>query len=123
MDNKNSVKRVILAFLNSAEKYFHTKTIIQEQVKQPRDVYGPMSDRPERWNYKDKRDITANDLESIAKTAVENLDKELYNIIPSTAIHASLGYTIHTYEKSAFQSKIDTTMYNFLYNLIETKLK
>ena len=58
-------KRVVTAYLNSAENYFHTKRVLEDQVKQPRDLYGPENARPERWDYTDVRDIVKFDLDII----------------------------------------------------------
>ena len=119
----DQVKKIVMSFLNSAEGYFHTKRIIEDQVKQPRDLYGPMSDRPERWDYTDVRDITKEDLKNIVGSAMSSLDRELYNIIPSTALNASLQYTIHTLDNGRFQSKINSPTYKILYNVLDSKIK
>jgi len=115
-------KRVVLSFLNSAEGYFHTKRILEDQVKQPRGLYGPMSDRPERWDYTDIRDISKKDLDNILSYAVNSLDKELFNVIPSTALNAALQYAAHTFDRGRFQSKIDAPTYKFLLGILKNKM-
>jgi len=119
----DQVKKIVMSFLNSGEGYFHTKRIIEDQVKQPRNLYGPMSNRPERWDYTDVRDITKDDLKRIVGSAKESLDRELYKIIPSTALNAALQYTIHTFDNGRFQSKINSPTYNILYNVLDSKIK
>lgn len=114
----NRAKRIVLSFLNSAEGYFHTQTIIEDAVKQPRTLYGPMSSIPEGWNYTDIRDITACDLQNILKTALQSIDFELYKIIPSVALNAALQSTIHNLDFGKFQSKINSSKYNFLLNAL-----
>ncbi|MDB4330301.1 hypothetical protein N9948_01120 [bacterium] len=116
-------KRVVQAFLNSAEGYFHKKRVLQDQVKQPRDLYGPMSDRPERWNYKDIRNITKIDLDRILVFALNKLDWELYQIIPSTALNAALQCSIHCLEYGQFQKKIDAKTYIMLLKILALKAK
>ncbi len=115
-------KKVVLSFLNSAEGYFHNKTIVEDSFKQPRNLYGPMSDRPEKWNYTDIRDITKVDLEAIVLFASSILDKELYNIIPSTALNAALQTAIHVFGNGKFQSKIDSNTYEALYKILSIKV-
>lgn len=116
-------KRVVKAFLNSAEGYFHKRRVLQDQVKQPRNLYGPMSDRPERWDYKDVRDITKFDLDRILIFALNKLDWELYNIIPSTALHAALQCAIHSLDYGQFQSKIDAKTYIMLLKVLALRAK
>ena len=116
------VKKIVMAFLNSAEGYFHTHTILQNAVKQPRYVFGPKSDRPEKWDYTDIRDIKANDLDNLIKCASENLDKELYAVIPSVALNAALQGAIHSFDNGRFQSKMDSNKYKFLYEVLATKM-
>jgi hypothetical protein len=116
-------KKIVTSFLNSAEGYFHTKRVIEDQVKQPRNLYGPMSDRPERWNYTDKRDITKEHLKAILVQAKSIIDLDLYQIIPSVALNAALQYVIHTAGNGKFQSKLDSNIYNCLYKLLEAKMK
>ena len=117
----DKAKKVVDAFLNTAEGYFHVKTIIENSVKQPRDTFGPMADRPERWNYTDVRDITVADLNSIIKEASKAIDKDFLKILPNVALHAALQVTIHTLENGKFQSKIDSNKYAALYNVLEKK--
>jgi len=119
----NKAKKVVLAFMNSAERYFHTKRIIEEQVKQPRGVFGPMSDRPERWDYTDIRDITKCDLDNILRFAITQLDQDLYNAIPSVALNAALECAIHNFDKGRFQSKINSQTYIVLYNILKNLIK
>ena len=116
-------KRVVLSFLNSAEGYFHNKTIIEDSFKQPRNLYGPDSYRPERWDYTDIRDINKMDLDNIVSFALSKLDKELYKIIPSTALNAALQCAIHCYDNSRFQSKIDSNIYEALYKILSMKVQ
>ena len=116
-------KRVVLSFLNSAEGYFHNKTIIEDGVKQPRNLYGPMSDRPEKWDYTDIRDITKIDLDNILAYALNQVDKELYQQIPSTALNAALQCAIHCFDNGRFQSKIDSNAYNALYKILSLKVE
>ncbi len=118
----NRARRVVLSFLNSAEGYFHTNTVIEDSVKQPRDLYGPKSDRPERWDYKDIRDITSQDLLKIISHAVSILDSSLFKVIPSTALNAALQTAIHTLDNGQFQSKIDSNYYNFLYKILADRV-
>ena len=115
-------KKIVMSFLNSAEGYFHTKRIIEDQVKQPRNLYGPLSDRPERWDYTDIRDITKEDLKNIVEFARTIVDIDLYKIIPSTALNAALQYAINIMDKGRFQSKFDSCTYNFLYNVLASKM-
>lgn len=117
----SQAKKVVFSFLNSAEGYFHTRRILQNQVKQPRDLYGPMSNRPERWNYTDIRDINKYDLDLIINTALNNVDRELFAKIPKVALNAALQYTIHTLDYGKYQSKIDANAYNFLLNILKMK--
>jgi len=116
-------KKVVLSFLNSAEGYFHNKTILEDSFKQPRDLYGPMSDRSERWDYTDIRDITKLDLDSIINYALKQLDKKLFLIIPSTALNAALQSSIHCCDSHKFQSKIDSKAYDALYQILFQKVK
>lgn len=111
-------KKVVLAFLNSAEGYFHTKTVLEDKVKQPRDLYGPKSDRPERWNYKDIRDFSKQDFENIISCALNCLDFELYNVIPSTALNAALGMAITDFNNGEFDKKIDANTYLMLLKVL-----
>lgn len=116
-------KRVVLSFLNSAEGYFHNKTVIEDSFKQPRNLYGPMSDRPEGWDYTDVRDITKEDLKNIVELSAGILDVPLYKIIPSSALNAALQTVIHTLGNGRFQSKIDSNTYNFLYKILSDKVQ
>ena len=119
----DKTKRVVLSFLNSAEGYFHTRTVVDDSVKQPRDLYGPKSDRPERWDYTDIRDISKGDIYKLLKFAKTLIDKKLFSIIPSTALHAALQTAIQTFDNSRFQSKIDSMLYNFMYGMLFKGLK
>lgn len=121
--NMDISKRVVLSFLNSAEGYFHNKTIIEDSFKQPRNLYGPMSDRPEGWDYTDVRDITKIDLDNILAYASNQLDKELFKIIPSTALNAALQSAIHCYDNGRFQSKLDSNAYEALYKILSLKIQ
>jgi hypothetical protein len=116
-------KRIVISFLNSAEGYFHNKTVIEDAFKQPRNLYGPASDRPEKWDYTDVRDITKEDLKSIIELAAGLLDVQLYKIIPSTALNAALQTVIHTLGNGRFQSKIDSNMYESLYKVLSIKVQ
>ena len=115
-------KSIVLAFLNSAEGYFHTKTVLENSVKQPRGLYGPMSNRPEKWNYTDIRDLTASDLKKIIAVALKDIDKDLFKIIPGVALNASLQSTIHTLDNGKYQSKLDSNLYNFLLSKMSSVL-
>ena len=105
------------------EKKKINKTIIEDSFKQPRNLYGPMSNRPEKWDYKDIRDITKIDLDNILAFALNKLDKELYKIIPSTALNAALQTAIHSFDNGRFQSKIDSNAYNALYKILSLKVQ
>ena len=112
-----------MSFLNSAEGYFHNKTIVEDSYLQPRDLYGPMLDRPPEGNYLDIRDISKIDLDAILAYASNILDKDLYKIIPSTALNAALQCSIHCCFFSKYQSKIDSNAYNALYKILSLKIK
>ena len=116
-------KRVVKAYLNSDEGYFHTKRVLEDQVKQPRDLYGPMNARPERWDYTDIRDITKFDLDLILNKSLNDIDWELYKIIPSTALNAALQASIHTMFRGRYQSKIDSRIYLTLLKVLALKAK
>ena len=111
----NSIFKELIAFVNSAEGYFHKNVILQEKVKHPKDLY-VKDDHPEKWDYSDIRDFTQEDLNKILQTAKQNIDPELFKSIPSAAITAALDFTIHTLDKSKYQKKIDAPIYNFLQN-------
>jgi len=113
-----SSNKVVKSFLNSGEGYFHTKRIIQDQWKQPRALYGPMSCRPEKWDYTDIRDISMDDYDRIIKATVQNIDRELYQKIAHVALKASLDYTIHSLDRGRYQKKIDSPTYNLLYKIL-----
>lgn len=115
-------KKVVLAFLNSAEGYFHTNTVVEPCVKQPSDLYGPVSDRPEKWDYTDVREVSPSDLMNMVNYAASILDKKLFKLIPSTAMGAALQSAIHTFDNSRFQSKIDSNLYNLMYGMLSKKL-
>ena len=115
-------KRVVMAFLDSVEGYFHNKAIIADGIKQPLNLYGPSSNHTEKWNYTDIRDITKEDLKKIVDTAAETLDIPLYKIVQSTALNAALQMTIHTLDNGKFQSKIDSNTYNSLYKILSLKV-
>jgi len=116
-------KKVVLSFLNSAEGYFHNKTIIEDSFKQPRDLYGPENAQPEKGEYTDIRDITKQDLDIIVDYSANNIDLDLYVIIPSTALNASLQSAIHTLFRGKYQSKIDSNAYEALYRILSLKVK
>jgi len=116
-------KRIVQAFLNSAEGYFHKRRIIQDQVKQPRDLYGPENARPERWNYTDIRNITKEDLDIILEYSLTNLDQELYQAVPSVALNTSLQSSIHDLFRGKYQSKIDARTYVSLLKILALKAK
>jgi len=82
-----------------------------------------MSDRPEKWDYKDIRDITKIDLDNILAYASNKIDKELLKIIPSTALNAALQCAIHSYDNGRFQSKMDSNAYNALYKILSLKFQ
>ena len=114
-------KKVVFDFLNSAEGYFHMYAVVEKMFKQPRDLYGPMSDRPEKWDYTDIRDLTREDFKNIIDESLKSLDKELYKKVESVALNAALQNTIHSYELGKFQSKIDARTYNYLLKILELK--
>ena len=111
-------KKVVLAFLNSAEGYFNTKTVLEDQVKRTVDLLPLKGFRPERWNYKDIRDLTKHDFENIISCALNSLDFELYNIIPSTALNASLGMAIADFNNGVYDKKIDANTYLMLLKVL-----
>lgn len=111
-------KKVVLAFLNSAEGYFHTKTVLEDRVKKPIDLLPLKGYRPERWNYKDIRDLTKNDFENIISCALNCLDFDLYNIIPSTALNAALGMAITDFNDGMYDKKIDANTYIMLLKVL-----
>jgi hypothetical protein len=104
-------KKVVLAFLNSAEGYFHTKTVLEDKVKKPIDSCDPRGRSSERWNYLDIRDLSKQDFENIISCALNSLDFELYNIIPSTALNAALGMVIQDFNNGMYDKKIDANTY------------
>lgn len=113
------IHRIVRAYINSAESYFNTKRVIDKRVEHPRGLYGPFSDRPERWDYTDIRDLTKQDFNTIVLAASQNVDWDLFNVIPSTSLKAALDYTIHTFDKGRYASKIDAPTYKCLLNLLE----
>ena len=119
----DKAKKVVKAFLNSAEGYFHTRRVIEDQVKQPRDIYGPQSDRSEKWDYKDIRDMVKQDYDKIIQFSFNNIDWELYSIIPSTALNASLGYAIHSCCYGEYAGKIDSRTYSILLKILALRAK
>ena len=118
----DQIKKITMAFLNSAEGYFSTQQVLEKYWKQPRNTFGPMSDRPEKWDYTDIVDISVKDLQNILIFAERILDQNLVKIIKSTALHAALDYSIYTFDKGRFRSKIDSPTYNFLYNMLNLKV-
>lgn len=119
----SEIINMLMKSLNSAETYFHKDRILEEQVKQPRHVFGPMQDRPEKWDYTDIRDIKDEDLAHLIEETIKNLDKELFKIIPDTAIHAALDFAIGTYDFGRFKSKINAPTYKILCSLLMDQLK
>ncbi len=115
-------RKIVLAFLNSAEGYFHCKRILEDQVKQPRGQFGPLSDRPERWDYTDIRDIKKEDYDNIVNKAVQFIDKDLYKVIPDVALRAALDFAIYTFDKFRFRSKINAPTYELLFNILKSKV-
>lgn len=116
MDKK--VSKIIESFLNSSENYFHVNRIIEERVKVPK----VPCDRPEGWNYKDIRDINFSDFNKIVDDASANVDTDLFNILPDTALKAALDMSIHTLCDSDFQKKIDARSYNNLLEMLKTRM-
>lgn len=111
-------KRIVFKFLHTPRGYFHTKRIIEDSVKQPRDLYGPMSNRDEGWEYKDIRHLDKDDFDKILLGAALLLDKDLYSKIPSAALHAALDQSIWSLGFGKYQSKIDSKTYNTLCKLL-----
>jgi hypothetical protein len=105
-------KRVVAAFLNSAEDYFHDKTIIED---------GSKLCKPCEPDYKEVRDLTKWDYELIVSYALSLLDEKLYAIIPSAALNAALQMSIHSLNNGQFQSKIDAKTYETLLNVLTLK--
>jgi len=110
-------KKIVNSFLNSGEEYFHYKRILSDG-ELPLFFINLLKPK-----YKYIRDLDISDLITILQNSYIHLDKELYRQIPSTAIHASLGMTIWSFKKGIYQSKIDSSLYNILYNILLTKLK
>jgi hypothetical protein len=108
-------KRVVEAFLNSGENYFHKKRILQERVK----VKPPQE--KDGWDYLDIRDITKFDLDNIIACALNCVDEELYTIIPETALNAALGFSIQTLGNGKYQNKIDSKTYDMLLKVLSLK--
>lgn len=107
-------KRVVQAFLNSAEGYFHSQRVLEDRVK------GLPSFR---WNYKDIRDFTPIDFTKIVGIALSKIDMNLYNTIPSTALNSALQCAIHCYENGIYQQKIDAPTYLNLLKILALKAK
>ena len=125
-------KRVVLAFMNSAEGYFNKKRIIEDHSKQQNCLSNPPSkDHPEdkveyhhnKWNYKDIRDIAKVDLDAILSYAVSILDQELYKILPEAALAAALQMSIQSLGDGKFQNKIDAPTYDVLLKILILKSK
>jgi hypothetical protein len=97
-------KKVAQSFLNSSEGYFAKKRILEERVIR-KERY-PES-QTKGWEYKDIRDINKTDLDKILIASLNNIDNELYHILPEAALNASLGFTIGSLFDGAYQSNID----------------
>ena len=109
-------KKVVEKFLNSGEGYFHYKRVLEDgKAKRYLDN---ITTNP----YKYVRNLTKLDIISIIMEARNNLDMDLYNQIPSTALHAALDLAIWSYKNGEYQSKIDSNIYNFLYKVLSGKL-
>ena len=108
-------KKIVKSFLISAEGYFHCRRVLKDgkNLRHLEQLLMP--------NYKKIRDISKNDIMEILLASLVGIDKDLFNKIPSTAIHASLGSTVWSYKKGLFQSKIDSNVYNILYKILEIK--
>ena len=117
----DKAKKVVLSFLNTAEGYFHTKSVVEKMVKQPRDLYGPKSDRPERWDHTDVRDLKKDDIKKILGLAKESLDKDLFKINKDIALNSALQFSIHTLDNGRYQSKINSALYNILLDILGKK--
>ena len=118
----NKIQRIIKTFLDSAEGYFHVKTVLEKMVKQPRGQFGEYDNRPERWNYLDKRFLTADHYKQIVDKAYNSIDQDLLKKIPDVALKASLDYAIHDVDKCAYQSKIDAKTYKNLLDVLRSKV-
>lgn len=106
-------KKIVQAFLNSGEGYYHCRQILEDgKVKR-------QFDKLLKPGYKYIRDISKKDLIEILVASIAGLDKELYQKIPSTALHATLGNTVWSYKDGTFQAKIDSNIYNILYKILE----
>ncbi len=108
-------KRVVQAFINSGERYFNKKTIIENNA---RECAPCGSEQSNDWNYKDIRDITKYDLNSILAYAKTLVDKDLLKILPDTALNAALQISIQTLNNGQFQNKIDAVTYDTLMQVL-----
>lgn len=110
-------KRVVQAFLNSAEGYFSKKRVIEDNSKSSECI--PCSEEP-GFN---QRDITKIDLNNILAFAINLVDWDLHQIMPDTALNASLQTSIHSLENGKFQNKIDAKTYDTLFKILALKAK
>jgi hypothetical protein len=110
-------KKVVTAYLNSAEKLFHNKTVIEDGAK--KQVCNPCGPA----KYTEVRDITVQDLDLIISSACCLIDPMLLQILPSTAINAALQTAIHTVNASQFQGKIDALTYDTLIKILTDKVQ
>jgi hypothetical protein len=113
-------KRIVEAFLNSSEGYFHNKRIIEDNLKKENSGL-PSDGKHNKVDYTDIRDISKLDLDCILMYALNIIEKGLYKIMPSTALHAALQISIHTLNNGQYQSKVDATSYDTLYKILTLK--
>lgn len=111
-------KRVAQCFLNSSEDYFNKKRILEDKVVRKERYPGNQS---QGWQYKDVRDITKMDLDSILIASLNNIDEELYFILPEAALNAALGFTIGSLFNGCYQNKIDAKTYDMLLKVLTLK--
>lgn len=113
-------KRVAQSYLNSSEGYFNKKRILEERVIR-KERYSEAQSLG--WSYKDVRDINKDDLDQILIASLNNIDSELYSILPEAALNASLGFTISTFLNGVYQNKIDANTYDILLKVLKLKVK
>lgn len=116
-------KRVVKAFLNSAEGYFHKKRILEDRMKDPEFRCSPNLVAGPKEKYTNVRDLTKNDFECIIAYSCNNLDWDLYKINPFTALNAALQTAIYHMFSGKYQSKIDARTYEMLLNIFKLKVK
>ena len=111
-------KRVAQCFLNSTEDYFSKKRILEDKVVREERYPGSQS---QGWQYKDVRDITKMDLDAILIASLNNIDEELYFILPEAALNAALGFTVGSLFDGCYQNKIDAKTYDMLLKVLTLK--